>query len=48
MKISVKTYNAIMWALVVVGCAGLVLLYLGITDWGLILIFFMYFNYALI
>lgn len=47
MKVTVKTYNAIKWALVVIGCVGLVLLFLGITDWGVILLFFMYFNYAL-
>lgn len=47
MKVSVKTYNAIKWALVVIGCVGLVLLFLGITDWGVILLFFMCFNYAL-
>lgn len=34
MKVSVKTYNAIKWALVAIGCIGLVLLFLGITDWG--------------
>lgn len=47
MKVTVKTYNAIKWALVAIGCIGLVLLSLGITDWGAILLFFMYFNYAL-
>lgn len=35
MKVSVKTYNAIKWALVAIGCVGLVLLFLGITDWAL-------------
>ena len=48
MKVSEKTYNAIMWAHIVIGCVGLVLLYLGITDWGIILLFFMFFSYALI
>ena len=47
MKVSEKTYNAIKWALVAIGCVGLVLLFTGITDWGVILLFFMYFNYAL-
>lgn len=47
MRVSVKTYNAIKWALVAIGCVGLVLLFLGITDCGVIILFFTYFNYAL-
>lgn len=48
MKVAIKTYNAIKCALVAIGCIGLVLLFLDITDWGFLLIFFMYFIYALI
>lgn len=48
MKVTIKTYNAIQYALVAIGCIGLVLLFLDITDWGFLLIFFMYFIYALI
>ena len=48
MKVTIKTYNAIKWALVAIGCIGLVLLFLDITDWGVVLLFFMFFIYALI
>ena len=48
MKVTIKTYNAIQWALVAIGCIGLVLLFLDITDWGVVLLFFMFFTYALI
>lgn len=34
MKVTIKTYNAIKWALVAIGCIGLVLLFLDITDVG--------------
>lgn len=47
MKVTVKTYNAIRWTIVAIGCTGLVLLFLDIIDWGFLLIFFMYFIYAL-
>lgn len=47
MKVTIKTYNAIKWTLVAIGCIGLVLLFLGIADWGVILLFFMYFDYVL-
>ena len=48
MNVTMTTYNDIQWALVAIGCIGLVLLFLDITDWGFLLIFFMYFIYALI
>ena len=48
MKVTIKTYNTIQWALVAIGCINLVLLFLGITDWGVVLLFFMFFTYALI
>lgn len=37
MKVTIKTYSAIKWALVAIGCIGLVLLFLDITDWGVVL-----------
>lgn len=48
MKVTIKTYNAIKLALVAIGCIGLVLLFLGITNLGIVLLFFMFFTYALI